>query len=108
MKTSSQQVSAIARKNEQMLLQGLKGSSGKSIALAIGWHESKVSRFFGVQGDNGKTDAAAVAEMLAEMGLAIFPSNRRISDPQAIDALVGMLHFAAPLVKPEHLMNFEY
>ncbi len=105
MTQSSQQTNAIARKNEQALLQAFNNTPSKNIALATGWHESKVSRFFGVQGDNGKTDAAAVAEMLAEMGLALYPSNYRVVDPVGLDATLGMLQFALPKLTPEHLMN---
>lgn len=104
MKQSSQQTNAIARKNEQALLQAFNNTPGKNIALATGWHESKVSRFFGVQGDSGKTDAAAVAAMLAELGLAVHPSHHRIVDPHGLDATLGMLKFAVPKLRPEDLM----
>ena len=104
MKQSSQQTSAIARKNEQLLLQGQAALKNVGICRATGWHESKVSRFFGVQGDNGKTDANAVAQMLAEMGLTLHPSNHRVVDPVGLDATLGMLQFALPKLTPEHLM----
>lgn len=104
MTQSSPQINAIARKNEQALLQAFNATPSKNIALATGWHESKVSRFFGVQGDNGKTDAAAVALMLAEMGLTLHPSHHRIVDPHGLDATLGMLKFAVPKLRPEDLM----
>jgi hypothetical protein len=104
MTQSSQRTNAIARKNEQALLQRFNEVPSKNIALATGWHESKVSRFFGVQGDNGKTDAQAVATMLAEMGLTVHPSHHRVVDPHGLDATLGMLKFAVPKLRPEDLM----
>lgn len=95
MTQSSPQINAIARKNEQALLQAFNGTPSKNIALATGWHESKVSRFFGVAGDSGKTDAQAVAVMLAEMGLTVYPSHYRIPNPQGLDALFHTFKFKA-------------
>lgn len=104
MTQSSPQINAIARKNEQLILQGQAALKNVGICRATGWTESKVSRFFGVQGDNGKTDAAAVAVMLAEMGLTLHPSHHRIVDPHGLDATLGMLKFAVPKLRPEDLM----
>lgn len=104
MTQSSPRTDAIARKNEHILLQRFNEVPSKNIALATGWHESKVSRFFGVQGESGKTDAQSVAAMLAELGLAVHPSHHRIVDPHGLDATLGMLKFAVPKLRPEDLM----
>ena len=105
MTTSSPDKTAIARNNERLILQGRSNVKGTVLAKVLGWTETKLSRFFGDPNSPGKSDASAVAAMLAEMDLAVYPAHYEVYDPDGIAAMLGWAKFAGGKMKPHHLKN---
>ena len=105
MPTSSPDKAAIARNNERLILQARNSVKGTVLAKAIGWTETKLSRFFGDPNNPGKSDASSVAGMLAELDLAVYPAHFEVYDPEAIAATLGFAKFAGSRLKPHHLKN---
>jgi hypothetical protein len=96
-----------ARKQEAMLLQAFARTTGKAVALATGWSDSKVSRFFNEGNAEGVTEVACLARMLVELGLQVAPARHRLYDPRDIDALLGAQRMAARYIRPHHLTTEE-
>ena len=104
MSASSPELEKIARNIERQLLSAFAQSSGKALALATGWSESKISRLFNEGDAQGVTDIKRIALLLAELQLAVYPNTYRVSDPVAVELLLGFNKFAASHLKLHHIM----
>ncbi len=105
MSTESDNFTRKARKNERVLLRAFASVSGKAIALATGWSDSKVSRFFNEGNAEGVTEVACFSRMLVEMGLQVVPAHYRMFDPKDIDTLLSVSRMTMQHIKPHHLID---
>jgi hypothetical protein len=105
MPTSSPDTASIARNNLHALLRAHATVSNKAKALASGWSESWVSRFFGEKNADGTLDVEKLAKLLAEMKLKVYPAHWEVYDPDRIQILLGGFKLGAELVDHSDLKN---
>jgi len=83
MDTGSHDVSAMARKNHQMILKGLSAVGGTSVAKALGVDESTVSRMKEKEGAIER-----IATLCAVAGLKVVPTGLQCYDPKDIEPIL--------------------